>query len=66
MNSVDNERFGHFQLGAHLLYPDFSEELVTRHLQLHLPCPDGNQFGNGIKKVFGPNGLVGSSNFLYL
>ena len=66
VNSADNKRFGHSQLRAHPSHPDFSEELMTKHLQLHLPCPGGNRFGNGIEKALGPNRLVGSLDSLYL
>ena len=65
VNFADNEGFGHSQLETHLPHPNFSEELVTRHLQLHLPCLGGNRFENSIERALGPNGLVGSSNSLY-
>ena len=65
VNSADNEEFGYSQLKTHLPHPDFSEELVTRHLQLHLPYRGGNRFGNDIERAFGSNGLVRSSDSLY-
>ena len=65
VNFVNNEGFGHSQLGAYFLYLDSSTETLIGHSQLHLPCSDNNQFGNSIKKAFGPNKLVGSSDFLY-
>ena len=58
VNSGNNERFSHFQLRAHPPYPGFFAKTLTKHLQLHLLCPGGCQFENGIGRAFGPNGLV--------
>ena len=65
MNFANNKRFGHFQPGVHPPYLNFFEEFVTRHLQLYLPCPSGNQFENGIERALWLNKLVGSLNSLY-
>ena len=66
VNSANDEGFGHSQLKAHILYLGFSAETLTKHLQLHLLCPSGRQFENGIGRAFGPNKPVWSSCFLYL
>ena len=65
VNSANNERFSHSQLGAHFLYLGFSAKTLTKHLQLHLLCPCGSWFENGIGRVLGPNGPVWSLGFLY-
>ena len=65
VNSANNKEFDHFQLGAYLFYLGFSRKISTKNLQLRLLCPGNNRFENGIKKAFGPNKLVGSSNSLY-
>ena len=65
-NFANNERFGHFQLGAHLPYPGFFAEILTKYLQLHLLCPSGSQFKNGIGKALGSSKLIWSSSSSYL
>ena len=65
VNSANDERFGHSQLGAHPLYSGFFAETSTKHLQLHLLCPGGSWFENGIGRAPGPSGLVWSSDSSY-
>ena len=65
VNSANNERFGHFQLGAHLFHPGFFAETLTKHLQLHLPCSGGSLFENGIDRALGPSGPIWSSSSWY-
>ena len=65
MNSANNEKFGHSQLGAHLPHFGFSRKTLTKHLQLHLPCFSNSKFENGNKRTFGPNKFVWSLDSLY-
>ena len=65
MNFANNKKFGHSQLGAHLLDPSIFAEILTKHLQLHLFCPSNNQFEIDIRRAFEPSGLVWSLEFLY-
>ena len=65
VNSTNNKRSGHSELGIYLPHPDFSKKLGIKHLQLYLPYPGSNQFGNDIKTAFRPNKLVESSDSLY-
>ena len=65
VNSANDEGFGHSQLKAHILYLGFSAETLTKHLQLHLLCPGGSQFENGIGRASKPSGLVWSSDSSY-
>ena len=64
VNSANDKRFGHFQLGAHFLYPGSFAKTLIGHPQLHLPCFGNSSFGNGIGRALGPSGLVWSSNSL--
>ena len=58
VNSANNEGFGHSQLGAHLVHLGFFAETSTKHLQLHLLCPNGSQFKNDIKRTLGPSRFI--------
>ena len=63
---MNNEEFDHSQLEAHFLYPNSFAEIMIKHLQPYLPCPSNSQFKSGIKKAFGPNKSIWSSDSLYL
>ena len=58
MNSTNNERFGHSQLGAHFSHSGFSAKTSTKHLQLHLLCLGDSQFENVIERAPRLSGIV--------
>ena len=66
MNSENNEKLDHSILRAYFFHPDFSEKLMTKHLQLHLSYFYDNQYGNSIKRAIKPNRLFRSLDSLYL
>ena len=66
MNSINNEKFGHPQLKTHLFYLNSAAEIMIKHLQPHLPCPNNNEFGSDIERALGPNRPVQSLGSLYL
>ena len=65
VNSANDKRFSHSELGAHLFHLSFSAETSTKHLQLHLLCFGSSQFKNGIGRAFRLSGLVWSLDSLY-
>ena len=64
INSINNERFSHFQLKAHLPHPSFSKKTLINHLQLHLTYFNDSRFKNDIGRTLVPNKPIWNSNFL--
>ena len=65
VNSISDEKFCHYQLGAHFFLSSFSGKTLTKYLPPYLPCPGNNRFESGIERALGPSRLVWSSDSSY-